>query len=71
MLSPEGKEKLKSVGMNALEEQAKLSLEHLKALAKVLVEDTVNPFDNMGYDALLSFEHKLLEAIDKIDGEEG
>jgi len=57
--------------MNALEEQAKLSLEHLKALAKVLVDDTANPFDNMGLDALLNFESKLLDAIDKIDGEEG
>ena len=62
------KEKLKQAGLEAAEEQTRLALKHIKRLAKILVEDTINPFDNMAYKGILMLEDELLKVIDKIDG---
>ena len=62
------KEKLKEAGLDALEAQARLSLEQLKKIGKILVDSTETSMDNVAYSGLLMFEGELLKVIDKING---
>ena len=62
------KEKLKQAGLDALEEQVRLSLEQLKKIGKILVDSTETSMDNVAYNGLLMFEGELLKVIDKING---
>lgn len=65
------KEQLKKEGLSMAENYLKLMLNDVERLGKIVVDATDNPFDDVGFQALMMFKSTLLEAIDKIDGEEG
>jgi len=65
------KEKLRAEGLNMAENYLKAMVNDVEKLGRLVVEATDNPFDDVGFQALLMFKSTLLDAIDKIDGEEG
>lgn len=65
------KEQLKKEGLSMAENYLRLMLNDVERLGKIVVDATDNPFDDVGFQALMMFKSTLLEAIDKIDGEEG
>ena len=70
-MSEDLKGKLKQAGLNAAEEHTLLAIKQVKAIGKILVEDTANPFDDVAYQGILMLEAELLKAVDKIDGQVG
>jgi len=64
------KEKLKEKGLNMSEKYLNMLLDDVLDLGEMLVNDSANPFDDVGFQAIKMFEGELRKLIDKVDGEE-
>lgn len=64
-------EKLKSRGLDLAEDSLRMATEETLTWIKESVKATPTPYDDLALVAVASFESKIFEGIDKIDGKVG
>jgi hypothetical protein len=70
-MTPEMKQKLKDAGLELAEESVKDLVENALATIRAIVTVTENKYDDMALPLIDLAEKAIMDAVDKIDGEEG